>query len=55
MNGRDADWQSSTSQGGDADAAGAPAGYKDFLTLWKDDNPDIQVLKQSKAEYANLE
>ncbi|MGA7921703.1 MAG: hypothetical protein WCA38_18740 [Candidatus Acidiferrales bacterium] len=43
-----------TSQGADADAAGvrALAAYKDFLTLWKDADPDIPVLKQAKAEYA---
>ena len=27
------------------------APYKDFLTLWKDANPDISILKQTKAEY----
>ena len=45
-----------TSQGADADAARvrALAGYKDFLTLWKDADPDIPVLKQAKAEYAKL-
>jgi hypothetical protein len=31
------------------------AAYKDFLTLWKDADPDIPVLKQAKAEYANLQ
>jgi hypothetical protein len=24
---------------------------KDFLTLWKDGDPDIPILKQAKAEY----
>jgi tetratricopeptide (TPR) repeat protein len=28
--------------------------YNDFLTLWKDADPDIPVLKQAKAEYAKL-
>ena len=42
-----------TSQGADADAARvrALAAYKDFLTLWKDADPDIPILKQAKAEY----
>jgi serine/threonine protein kinase/tetratricopeptide (TPR) repeat protein len=46
-----------TSQGADADAArvGALAAYKDFLTLWKDADPDIPILKQAKAEYAKLQ
>jgi tetratricopeptide (TPR) repeat protein len=43
-------------QGADADAARvrALATYKDFLTLWKDADPDIPVLKEAKAEYAKL-
>jgi len=46
--------QSRTSQGADADAARvrALAAYKDFLTLWKDADPDIPILKEAKAEYA---
>jgi hypothetical protein len=46
-----------TSQGADADAARvrALAAYKDFLTLWKDADPDIPILKQAKAEYATLQ
>ena len=28
--------------------------YQDFLTLWKDADPDIPILKQAKAEYAKL-
>ena len=28
--------------------------YEDFLTLWKDADPDIPILKQAKAEYARL-
>jgi serine/threonine protein kinase/tetratricopeptide (TPR) repeat protein len=48
--------QSRTSQGADADAARvrARAAYKDFLTLWKDADPDTPVLKQAKAEYAKI-
>jgi serine/threonine protein kinase/Flp pilus assembly protein TadD len=29
--------------------------YQDFLTLWKDADADIPVLKQAKAEYAKLQ
>ena len=36
------------------DTAKARAAYQDFLTLWKDADPDIPVLKQAKAEYAKL-
>jgi len=46
-----------TSQGADADAARARAlvAYKDFLTLWKDADPDVPILKEAKAEYAKLQ
>ena len=37
------------------DGANAKAAYKDFLTLWKDADPDVPVLKQAKAEYAKLQ
>jgi hypothetical protein len=33
----------------------ALAAYKDFLTLWKDADPDIPILKQAKAEYGKLQ
>jgi class 3 adenylate cyclase/tetratricopeptide (TPR) repeat protein len=33
----------------------ARAKYQDFLTLWKDADPDTPVLKQAKAEYAKLQ
>ena len=36
------------------DTAKARNAYQDFLTLWKDADPDIPVLKQAKAEYAKL-
>jgi len=39
----------------DAARARALATYKDFLTLWKDADPDIPILKQAKAEYAKLQ
>jgi predicted Zn-dependent protease len=32
----------------------ARAAYQDFLTLWKDADPDIAILKKAKAEYAKL-
>jgi eukaryotic-like serine/threonine-protein kinase len=49
--------QSRTSQGADADLARVRAltAYKDFLTLWKDADPDIPILKEAKAEYAKLQ
>ena len=37
------------------DPAKARAKYQDFLTLWKDADPDIPILKQAKAEYAKLQ
>lgn len=37
------------------DAAKAKIGYQDFLALWKDADPDIPILKQAKAEYAELQ
>jgi serine/threonine protein kinase/tetratricopeptide (TPR) repeat protein len=37
------------------DIAKARAAYNDFLTLWKDGDPDIPILKQAKAEYAKLQ
>ncbi len=33
----------------------ARVAYQDFLTLWKDADPDIPILKEAKAEYAKLE
>jgi len=36
------------------DTAKARTAYNDFLTLWKDADPDIPVLKQAKAEIAKL-
>jgi serine/threonine protein kinase/tetratricopeptide (TPR) repeat protein len=49
--------QAKTAQGADADAARvrALAAYKNFLTLWKDADPDIPILKEAKAEYAKLQ
>jgi eukaryotic-like serine/threonine-protein kinase len=36
------------------DTAKARAAYQDFLTLWRDADPDILILKQAKAECAKL-
>lgn len=49
--------QAKTSQAADADAARARAlaAYKDFLTLWKDADPDIPILRQAKTEFAILQ
>jgi tetratricopeptide (TPR) repeat protein len=49
--------ESRTAQGADADAARvrALAAYNDFLTLWKDADPDIPILKEAKAECAKLQ
>jgi eukaryotic-like serine/threonine-protein kinase len=46
--------QAKTSQGADAARVRALAAYKDFLTLWKDADPDIPILQQAKTEYAKL-
>jgi len=37
------------------DVGRAKAAYQDFLTLWKDADPDIPILKQAKIEYARLQ
>ncbi|HEY1340181.1 MAG TPA: protein kinase [Bryobacteraceae bacterium] len=34
--------------------AKAKTAYQEFLTLWKDADPDIPILRQAKAEYARL-
>jgi tetratricopeptide (TPR) repeat protein len=49
--------QSRSSQGTDGDAARvrALAAYKEFLTLWKDADPEIPIYKEAKAEYARLQ
>jgi serine/threonine protein kinase/tetratricopeptide (TPR) repeat protein len=36
------------------DTAKARAAYQDFLTLWKDADPDVPILKEAKGEYARL-
>jgi len=37
------------------DGTEARAEYSNFLTLWKDADPDIPILKEAKAEYAKLQ
>jgi hypothetical protein len=37
------------------DTAKGKSAYRDFLTLWKDADSDIPILKQAKAEYAKLQ
>jgi eukaryotic-like serine/threonine-protein kinase len=37
------------------DTVKAQAAYQDFVTLWKDADPDIPILKQAKAEYATVQ
>ncbi len=36
-------------------ASGRLAAYKDLLTLWKDADTDVLILKQAKAEFAKLQ
>ena len=33
----------------------ARTAYQNFLTLWKDADPDIPIYQQAKAEYAKLQ
>jgi eukaryotic-like serine/threonine-protein kinase len=49
--------QARTSKGADADATRVRAltAYKAFLSLWKDADPDVPILKQAKAENAKLQ
>jgi DNA-binding winged helix-turn-helix (wHTH) protein/tetratricopeptide (TPR) repeat protein len=37
------------------DTAKSRAAYQNFLTLWKDADPDIPILKEAKAEYVKLQ
>jgi eukaryotic-like serine/threonine-protein kinase len=37
------------------DTAKSRAAYQEFLTLWKDADPDVPILKEAKAEYAKLQ
>ena len=33
----------------------AKIAFEEFLTLWRDADPDIPIFKQAKAEYARLQ
>jgi serine/threonine protein kinase/tetratricopeptide (TPR) repeat protein len=37
------------------DTAKGKAAYRDFLTLWKDADPDVPILKEAKTEFAKLQ
>jgi len=37
------------------DIAKARAAYTDFLSLWKNADPDVPLLKQAKVEFAELQ
>jgi hypothetical protein len=37
------------------DDAKARTAYQDFLSLWKDADPDVPILKQARMEYAKLQ
>jgi len=37
------------------DTSKARSAYQDFVTLWKDADPDIPILKQAKLEYSKLQ
>jgi Flp pilus assembly protein TadD len=39
----------------EGDKVKAKSAYEDFLTLWKDADPDIPIYKHAKAEYAKLQ
>ena len=47
--------ESRTSHHADAARVRALTAYRNFLTLWKDADPDIPILKEAKAEYAKLQ
>jgi hypothetical protein len=38
----------------EGDTVRGRAAYEDFLTVWKDADADIPILKQAKAEYTKL-
>jgi hypothetical protein len=37
------------------DSGKAKGAYQDFLSLWKEADPDLPILKAAKAEYAKLQ
>jgi eukaryotic-like serine/threonine-protein kinase len=50
-------WRAHSAKGQEAAALHAKAltAYQDFLSLWKDADPDLPILKQAKLEYAQLQ
>jgi tetratricopeptide (TPR) repeat protein len=38
-----------------SDTSRAKSAYQTFLSLWKDADPDVPILKQAKAEFAKLQ
>ena len=42
-------------QAAEGDASEARISYQDFLSLWKNADPDIPILKEANAEYAKLQ
>ena len=50
-----AHWQLGRTFALSGDTIKAKAAYQDFLTFWKDADPDIPILRQAKAEYAKLQ
>ena len=47
-------WQLGKALALSGDTAKAKTAYQDFLTLWKDADRDVPVLKQAQAEFAKL-
>jgi hypothetical protein len=37
------------------DNASARKSYEEFLSIWKDADPDLPIYRQAKAEYAQLQ
>ena len=54
INGALAHLQLARAQAMMGDKEAAHGSYEDFLTLWKDADPDIPIYRQAKAEYAKL-
>jgi tetratricopeptide (TPR) repeat protein len=50
-----AHWQLGRALALSGEEAKAKNAYQDFLTLWKEADPDIPILKQAKTEYAKLQ
>jgi hypothetical protein len=50
-----AHWQLGSAYALAGDKTKAKSAYQDLLTLWKDADPDIPILKKAKAEYARLQ